>query len=141
MLTIWVSADQGWCPQLDELRRRRAAGPGRGLLVGRVEEAGASAHARVGQGELHALGGFAVSGDRGDDAAYLLEAGQGEEGRRASVGLRAHDVEPRLGLLEVGRAGGPDGAAGVHVWVDLRGDARRGLQAHVEVETDLGEEG
>ncbi|GGF34504.1 hypothetical protein GCM10010922_07100 [Microbacterium sorbitolivorans] len=29
----------------------------------------------------------------------------------------------------------------MHVRVDLRGDLRRGLQAHVEVETDLGEEG
>ena len=50
------SAADGCHAELDELRRRGPAGPGCGLIVGRVEETGASAHARVGQSELHAFG-------------------------------------------------------------------------------------
>src|SRR6188472_3142806 len=55
-------------------------------LVGVVERPGTAADTGVGKDELDTLGCLVVAGDRGDDGADLLAAGEGEEGRRSAVG-------------------------------------------------------
>ena len=82
-------------------------------------------------------GRLEVAVDGGDDAAGLLEAGQGEERRRPAVGLHPGQVEPHLRLGELGGAVRVDRAARVHVGVDERGQLRRRRQHRVEVEADL----
>src|SRR5699024_8781112 len=83
--------------ELEELRCRRTARPRAGGLVRGVEQSHPTAHAGVREDQVDQLGALAVAGDRGDDAADLFEPGQSEERRRAPVGLRPDDVEPRLG--------------------------------------------
>ena len=54
------------------------------------------ADAGLGQHQLHVVGRRQVAGDRRDDRADLLVAGQQQEGRRAAVALDADGVEARL---------------------------------------------
>ena len=94
-------------PSADRLDRAAApAGRGLSLMPGVVEEAPAAADAGLGQGELDAVGGLVVAGERRGDGADLLVAGHGQERRGAAVGLHPDQVEAALG---VGQLAGPCG--------------------------------
>ena len=47
--------------------------------------------------------GLPVAGERGDDRAHLLVAGEQQEGRRAAVALHADDVEAGVGVARARR--------------------------------------
>ena len=64
-----------------------------------------------------------VAGDRRDNRARLLVAGQQQEGRRAAVALDADGVEARLRMGELAMAVRRDRAAGVQVGIDQRARA------------------
>jgi hypothetical protein len=49
---------------------------------------------------------FSITREFGCDGSYLLVTRQHQEGRRASIGLHAGEVEARLVLREFGRAMG-----------------------------------
>lgn len=117
-----------------------AAAAGRLAGVGGVEESGASAYTCFGEGEFDAVGCFDVPGDGGDDGADLLVSGHGQEGGGAAVGLHADEVDALFGVGQFAVAVRVDGAAGMLVGVDQRGEVHRGLEAFVEAEADLGEE-
>ena len=113
--------------------------PSRGLSR-LVEESRAAADAGLGEGELDAGGGLVVTGEGGGDGADLLVAGQGQERRGAAVGLHPDDVDALLVVGELGGAVRVDGAAGVDVGVDERGQRDRGLEAVVEAQSQLGQD-
>ena len=104
---------------------------------GVIEFSGPPAHAGLGEGELIACGCVLIPGEVGGHATHLLIAGECEEGRCATVGLRADDIEIRLGLGELAGTGRGDGTAGVDVRVDLGSDACDRLERAVEVGPEL----
>src|SRR5690606_13941739 len=122
--------------------RSRAAAAAVGLRgVGGVEQARAAADSGLREREVHAVGGGEVSGDRGGDGADLLVPGHGQERGGAAVGLHAHQVDALFGVGELAVAVRGDGAAGVLVRVDQRGQGGRGLQTLVQVQAQFVQEG
>ena len=105
-----------------------------------VGQAGSAAHPGVRQLQLDPGRCFMVPGEFGDDAADLLVAGQRQERRRPAVGLHPHQIEPWLGMGQLGDSVRRDGAAGVHVRVDLWGQPHRRLQDRVQLEPQLRQE-
>lgn len=115
--------------------------PSASWASGGVEQAGAAADSGLGEGEFHAVGGLQVAGDRRGDGADLFVAGHGEERRGAAVGLHPDQVHALFGVRELAVAVRVDGAAGVLVGVDQRGQGDGRLEALVEAQTQLFEEG
>ena len=70
-----------------------------------------AAHAGLGQHQLDLARGLVVAGERGDDRAHLLVAGEHEEGRRPAIALHPGEVEAGLRLRELARAVRAHGAA------------------------------
>ncbi len=108
---------------------------------GVVEEARPAADPGLRQGQLDPLGGLLVARDRCGDGADLLVAGHRQERRGAAVGLHADEVDVLLRVGQLVDAVRVDGAAGVLVGVDERGQSGGCLEALVEAEAELGQEG
>ncbi len=105
---------------------------------GNGEVRGADAGLR--QVELHVARSFPVTSQGGDDRAGLLVAGGQQEGRGTAVGLRADGVVARFGVREFVDAVRRDGAAGVLVGIDQRGERAGRTEDRVQVETQLGDD-
>ena len=102
-----------------------AAAGGRQPAAARVSGARPdAADAGLGQHELDAARALPVAGERGDDRADLLVAGEQQERRRAAVALHADHVDALVGVRELVDAVRRHRAAGVQVRVDQRSERR-----------------
>ena len=135
------AAGRGRRSDLNKLRCWRTAGPASRFLCRCVEEAGTAAHSGIWQNKINPRSRRGVTCDRRHHAAHLFEAGESEKRRGATVRLRTHDVEARLRLGKICRTSSAHGSTGMQVRVDFKRDLRGGLQPHIEVESNLGEEG
>src|SRR5581483_3282940 len=89
------------------------------------------------QGQLDSTGAGFVTGQGADDGADLFVAGAQQERGGAAVAFHADDEEMGLGVLELLRAVGRDGAAAVDVGIDQRREGARAFDDGVEDEAQL----
>src|SRR5690606_25451823 len=107
------------------------------LCLGQV----GGAHAGLRQVELDVAGRLPVPGQGGGDRAGLLVAGGQQEGGGAAVALDADGVVAGLGVGQFVRPVWRDGAAGVLVRVDERGQGAGGAEDRVQVQAEFGGDG